>query len=481
MCGTQGITGVSGNSYVRNTRFENSSKYDYSPGYIFWLFSSIHRCVSVGSDKFIVGETGVSVSDCHVDSWFGGEPNPNNKSDWEPGHYGPDFNLFGAAISLSGQAQVHDCTFKNPRCLGHIGNKFAQCCGIDGGSQSNLYPLVNSGNKMLTAGVNLTDYHKDLAHSYNHTGYSSIVHNYNLSDPSNPLHAPGLCPASGITSEANFFKSTWKIPGKILAIADFMPPVNVTKPVAPTVDQETAAVQACIDAAAKAGNGAMCYFPKGTFRLASTIEITGKDFYIGGCGYQTIFAWAGPVVNATPGAPPNATAENLAVMFKVTGGTQVVIETLQLFPARAGDDIVRLLIEGSTATQHIGSPLEDQAFAEPAAAACTDVTLHGLELDAYNEGMRSFTSGVRAVGLAKCDIVDVIHLDGDIHSVGSSGTILVGFHTAGLVKIEPAHAVAVDDTSDDDDAGMVAAPTGEDGFFAGLQNLGAESVFRPRK
>jgi hypothetical protein len=91
-----GITGGRGNSYVRNTRFENSSKYDYSPGRVFWLFSSIHRCVSVGSDKFIVGETGVSVNDCHVDSWFGGEPFPSNKSDWDGAHYGPNFNTFGA-------------------------------------------------------------------------------------------------------------------------------------------------------------------------------------------------------------------------------------------------------------------------------------------------------------------------------------------------------------------------------------------------
>ena len=47
-----GINTGSGNSYVRNTRFENSSSYDYSSGWVYWLFSSIHRCVSVGSDRF---------------------------------------------------------------------------------------------------------------------------------------------------------------------------------------------------------------------------------------------------------------------------------------------------------------------------------------------------------------------------------------------------------------------------------------------
>ena len=150
-------------------------------------------------------------------------------------------------------------------------------------------PFINSNNKVLTPGVNLTDHHKDLAASYNWSGFSSIVHNYNLSDPTNPLYAPALCPATGITSETNFYKSTWKITGKILEIADFMPPVNKTKPAAPTAEQETVAVQACIDAAATAGNGAMCNFPKGTYRLASTIEISGKDFYIGGCGCEHQF------------------------------------------------------------------------------------------------------------------------------------------------------------------------------------------------
>jgi hypothetical protein len=80
-----GINTGSGNSYVRNSRFENSSSYDYSSGWVFWLFSAIHRCVSVGSDRFMTGGAGTSIADCHVDSWMGGEPNPNNKSDWNPG------------------------------------------------------------------------------------------------------------------------------------------------------------------------------------------------------------------------------------------------------------------------------------------------------------------------------------------------------------------------------------------------------------
>ena len=191
-----------------------------------------------------------------------------------------------------------------------------------------------------------------------------------------------------------------------------------------------------------------------------------------------MFSWHGTVVNATPGAPANATAEKLAVMWRVVGGTQVTIETLQLMPNAAGDDVVRLLIEGSSGTDHIGSPLEDTHHASAAAAACTDVVIHGLELDAYNEAMRSFTSGVRAVNLAKCDIVDVIHIDGDIHTVGSSGTVLVGFHTAGQVKIEPAPASAGLHPSADallqTDAqreAAAAAASGELGFFGEMMRF----------
>ena len=35
--------------------------------------------------------------------------------------------------------------------------------------------------------------------------------------------------------------------------------------------------------------------------------------------------------------------------------------------------------------------------------------------------MRSYTSGVRTANLAKCDVVDIIHIDGDIHAVGNQG------------------------------------------------------------
>jgi hypothetical protein len=61
-------------------------------------------------------------------------------------------------------------------------------------------PFISANNTMLTPGFNLTD-HQDKEPSYNHPGHSTIFDNRNISDESSPLHAPGLCPATGINAE----------------------------------------------------------------------------------------------------------------------------------------------------------------------------------------------------------------------------------------------------------------------------------------
>jgi hypothetical protein len=67
-----GVECGAANAYIRNCRFENSSLYDINAGWVYWLHSSVHRVVSVGSEAFMRGTgNGVSIMDCHVDSWFG--------------------------------------------------------------------------------------------------------------------------------------------------------------------------------------------------------------------------------------------------------------------------------------------------------------------------------------------------------------------------------------------------------------------------
>jgi uncharacterized repeat protein (TIGR02543 family) len=48
------------------------------------------------------------------------------------------------------------------------------------------------------------------------------------------------------------------------------------------VADDTAKVQACIDAARRWGDGAIAYFPKGTYKVTSTINVTGGNYLIGG-------------------------------------------------------------------------------------------------------------------------------------------------------------------------------------------------------
>ena len=143
--------------------------------------------------------------------------------------------------------------------------KFAQCCGFSAhpGAQSR-WPIITSNNT-ITPGFNMTDYEGGL--HWQGPGNNSEPHLVNFSDPSSPMHAPGKCPATGINSDTNFYKSTWSIPTKVFEFADFLPPPPPApphgKPLPPSADEVTDAVQACVDAAAKAGGGSIAYFPTG--------------------------------------------------------------------------------------------------------------------------------------------------------------------------------------------------------------------------
>lgn len=477
-----GISLGSGNAYVRNSRFENSSRYDINPGWVYWLFSSIHRVVSVGSDSFLRGGgNGLSMMDVHVDSWLGNTTQTFCVVGEELTTHCPpgsgQVESRGSAMALRGQVQAHDITFTNPRCSGQCSG-FSVCPGC-----SARLPLILS-NSTIDKAANLTHW---LGPEHPRSAKRLLS---DLSDAANPLHSPGKCPATGIDRDSNFYKSTWPIPKKVFEIAAFLPDVNGSArawvPVVnrtcpwmavgphswrclPPAAEVTAAVQSCINAAAAAGDSSVAYFPTGVYHLTETIVISGRNFFIAGTGYETQFQWAGPVVNGTAGAPKNATAERLATMWRVHSGTQVTIEMLQLWPARSVDDVVRLRVQGSTGTDHIASPLVDGTAVS---AACTDgrvlsrvlalllcsarsnavrgcptVTIHGLELNGYDEMARSWTSGVLLQNLAQCDVVDVIHMDGDIHSVGNAGTVLVGFHTAGKVVLEPPPAPATQPAS----------------------------------
>ena len=75
--------------------------------------------------------------------------------------------------------------------------KFAQCCGFSAhpGAQSQ-WPVITSNNT-ITDGFNMTDYEGGM--HWQGPGNNSEPHLVNFSDPSSPMHAPGLCQATGET------------------------------------------------------------------------------------------------------------------------------------------------------------------------------------------------------------------------------------------------------------------------------------------
>jgi hypothetical protein len=186
--------------------------------------------------------------------------------------------------------------------------------------------------------------------------------------------------------------------------------MNKTHPVGPTPDEITEAVQATIIAAAAAGNGAVAYFPQGSYPLTSTIKVSGQDFYVSGCGYQTHLGGGGTCTNSTDCVNP---------LIEVAAGSQVTFEFMQLFPANQTADLVRLLIHGN---------------------GRTNVTINGVQMQGYNENKRPWPSGIRVVGFVPGDLLDIVYTDGDITAVANEGTIIVGFHLAGQSVLEPSAA-----------------------------------------
>ena len=63
----------------------------------------------------------------------------------------------------------------------------------------------------------------------------------------------------------------------------------------------------------------------------------------------------------------------------------------------------------------------------------TNVTINRLQMGGYSSVKHTNTSGLKITNLGTSDVVNIVHLDGDIHAIDNDGLILVGFHTAGQV------------------------------------------------
>jgi hypothetical protein len=223
-----------GNFYVRNSHFQNSRTAD-----ILALPEhgcSVRRCTSTGSKRFLELNnpvTPMTVQDCQVANWT----NPEG------------------AISLSGAPVIlMDCTFTG---------------GPEGKAPVRI---ARQGQRVI-----VSENKAPGAPSIIQPGHAGKVYEV-------PAGKRKACLQS---ATQRFMRDTARIPGKVFdAKRDFG-----AKGDGGTDD--TAAIQKCIDAAREYGKDAMAYLPTGTYAITGTLKITGKDYFVGGTGFNTKLLWKG--------------------------------------------------------------------------------------------------------------------------------------------------------------------------------------------
>lgn len=124
---------------------------------------------------------------------------------------------------------------------------------------------------------------------------SNLTHLYSCYEDQgcagDPTIAAQLAPLSINTQ---FFNAMWRVPGgKVFdAVRDF----NASNRV-----ETSAALQACIDAAAAEGNGAICYLPQGSYVVNKTLSVCGTNWTLmgAGSGFMTQVGWKASDVSAS--------------------------------------------------------------------------------------------------------------------------------------------------------------------------------------
>jgi hypothetical protein len=262
-CGTGVYAGTGCNFYLRNSHFNSSRDADITganPEHP----CSIRRCTSIGSNVFLNWSGGVStldVQDCHVSEWT---------------------NTDGAMIVGGSPMIIFDCTFTNP-------------------------PANN-------APIRLTNANQHLVHCNNLSASTDAV-----LEPASPVNATeipaGQLGGSITSAEQRFFKSQVNIPGRVFdAKRDFGAAGDGNA-------DDTEEIQAAIDAARNQGQGAIAYLPRGRYRVSSTINISGSDYYVGGSGFESGLTWTGPAGSTMViiDDPQNVTLQHISVNGGNTG------------------------------------------------------------------------------------------------------------------------------------------------------------------
>ncbi|MCX5659942.1 MAG: glycosyl hydrolase family 28-related protein [Planctomycetota bacterium] len=262
-----------GNTYVRNCRFEASADVDLllNPEH----GSSVRRCVSVGSGRFLRSVNPVApvtVQDCQVSGWT----NPE-----------------GAVEISSAPVTLFDCAFTNPP------------------AGTTNAPVHIWPGQLLTASGNTPADLKSLVRGQEQAKVVEIP--------------AGKRKGSLASAEHRFLVDTAAVPSAILDVKrDFGAKGDGQA-------DDTAALQKAIDTAREKANGALVYLPRGTYVVTSPLKITGADYRVGGTGFKSALLWKGPAgANMVEIHDPlRITIENLAAGNHDTGPMANGIDILQ--------------------------------------------------------------------------------------------------------------------------------------------------------
>ncbi len=342
-CGI-GVNSIGGaNFYVRDTHFEKSKVMDIRVRGEHGM--SVRRCTSIGSRMFLEESTiaPLTVQDCQVSAWM---------------------NPVGAITLGSGPVLLFDCVFTNPPTRHppivvssgqHVIVSNNQSAGTDG--------LVKPG-----ASQNITEV---------------------------PVGKLAGCLKSPTQT---FFQESARIPGKVFdAKRDFG-----AKGDGQTDD--TAAAQATIDAARACGKGAMAYFPSGTYPISSTLMVSGRDYFLGGCGVHTQLR--GRNLQGKP-------------VMQIEDPRQITVDNLAVY-GDGGENSIDILQTGTGASR-----------------------IHYERL--WVSGMYSrkpFVGGLHVRNLAQGAVVTGLHVNGNQHFTDSSrAMILMNTSFEGSIIVEGTEAM----------------------------------------
>eukprot|EP00041_Stephanoeca_diplocostata_P036907 m.1367853 g.1367853 ORF g.1367853 m.1367853 type:complete len:882 (-) comp24953_c0_seq26:1953-4598(-) len=346
------------NVYVRNCRFDVSSMSDI------WLAASagnsVRRSVSQGSSVFV----GAPVRD----------PAPVNPTVLWDNRIDTWTNTSGAiTYALRGPVVLVDNVFTNGPKPNATANQ-------------TLYPVQPrppvGSNATWILSRNVVD--GALVTNASLVAAADMIQIEDLDANGSAL--PSKVAPTPLTPHTRFLKATWPVPTKVFDIRAFGANGSV---------DDSAAIQAAIDAASKAGNGAIAYIPHGTFKIQKPLTVTGSHFFVGGSGYGTSIEYS------LPCAADPKTCDSIAPAILVKSTEDVTIQMMQ-----------------------VKAPANVSKIQQVRGAKCK---YDGVYLTDSNNRAFWNSTGLFIDNLGKGDVAHIVHLDGNLNVTNcAAATVLVG-------------------------------------------------------